>query len=321
MASATIDPELEPILNALKEVWGGTAMDLSDLTAARQMHDAMSAQRNSSAAITDGVETQRHLISNDQLGVEVEVYLHQPKELPESARSALLHIHGGGYVTGSAAHAEPQLRELAKRFNSVVVSVEYRLAPEHPFPAALFDCFSALQWLHNEADTLNVDADKIVVFGESAGGGLATGLSLYARDHSEFRIAQQILLYPMLDHNNIAPASEDHQDGIIWNRANNKFGWAAYIGTGVDDSMLPYASPSRAQDVSGLPPTYVCVGDIDLFYKESCSFVEQLQASSVTAELDVYPGAYHAFQVVMAEAKVSQKCLKKLDDVLRQALA
>ena len=296
-------------------------MDLSDLAAARKMHDAMSAQRNSSAIITEGVETRRQLISNAQLGLEVVVYLHQPIESSESARSALLHIHGGGYVTGSAAHAEPQLREMAKRFNSVVVSVDYRLAPEHPFPAALFDCFTALDWLHSEADALNVNADRIVVLGESAGGGLAAGLSLYARDHSEIRIVQQILLYPMLDHQNIVPASEAIQDCIIWNRSNNKFGWAAYLGKGIEDSMLPYASPSHAQDLSGLPSSYVCVGDIDLFYKESRDFVEQLQASSVTAELDVYPEAYHAFQVVVPEAKVSQKCLKKLDDVLRQALA
>ena len=125
----------------------------------------------------------------------------------------------------------------------------------------------------------------------------------------------------MLDHQNIVPASEAIQDCIIWNRSNNKFGWAAYLGKGNEDSMLPYASPSHAQDLSGLPKSYVCVGDIDLFYKESRDFVEHLQASSVTAELDVYPGAYHAFQVVVPEAKVSQKCLKKLDDVLRQALA
>ena len=321
MNAPTIDPELRPILSALKGLWGDTAMDLNDLAAARQTHDAMSEQRNSTAAITDGVESIRQLIVNDEMGLEVVVYVHRPTQACDSARSALLHIHGGGYVTGSAAHAEPQLRGLAKQFNCVVVSVEYRLAPEHPFPAALFDCFTALQWLHDAAAVLNVDPQKIVVLGESAGGGLAAGLALYARDHSEVEIAQQILLYPMLDYQNVAAARDDLHDCVIWNRKNNQFAWSAYMGEKVDESALAYASPSYAQGLQGLPPSYVCVGDVDLFYKESVDFIDKLRAADVTADIDVYPGAYHAFQVVVPEAEVSQKCLRKINQVLTQALA
>ena len=320
MITFNVDPELNPILSALKDVWGDTAMDLSDLGAARQMHNAMSEQRNATATVTEGVESSRRTIANTDTGLEVVIYLHQPIEHCDFARSALLHIHGGGFVTGSAAHAEPQLRELAKRFNCVVVSVDYRLAPEHPFPAALYDCLAALQWLHSAAASLNVDPNKITVLGESAGGGLAAGLSLYVRDHSHIDIAQQILLYPMLDYRNVAAASDGHQDNIIWSRTNNKIGWHAYIGEGVDDIMLAYASPTYAQELHNLPPTYLCVGDIDLFYQENLDYIQRLRDAGGNAQIDVYAGAYHAFQVVMPDASVSQKCLQNLDNVLTQAL-
>ncbi len=320
MTTSIVDPELSPALEALKGAWGDTSMNLSDLAAARQMHDAMAGHTNSAWPKTDGVESIRRVVSDDQSECDAVVYVHQPTAESPAARSALLHIHGGGYVTGCAAHAESQLRGLAKQYNCVVVSVDYRLAPEHPFPAGLFDCFTALQWLHRDASALNIDPAKIVVLGESAGGGLAAGLALYARDHSEIKIAQQILLYPMLDYRNVAPADDNNADGFVWSRKNNQFGWAAYMVSTLDDAMLAYASPSYAENWRDLPPTYVCVGDIDLFHKESCDYVERLGAADVEAELDVYPGAYHAFQVVVPQAAVSQNCLQKLDHVLTNAL-
>lgn len=323
MSKLTVDPELLPILSVFKELWGDTAMDLSDLAAARQTHDAMSEQKNSLADVVEGVETSRQVVNDIELGLDVLVYVHKPVQAStvESKSSALLHIHGGGFVTGSAAHAEPQLRAMAKQFNCTIVSVDYRLAPEHPFPAGLFDCFAALKWVHNQASALNIDREKIVVLGESAGGGLAAGLALYARDHSEIKIAEQILLYPMLDYRNVDLVDEQHSDTFIWSRKNNEFGWASYISDDVDDKMLAYASPSYAQDWSELPSTYVCVGDIDLFHKESCDYVERLKAAGVSAQIDVYPGAYHAFQVVFEQAAVSQKCLQQIDAVLSKALA
>ena len=321
MSNSSVDPELQPILAAFKELWGDTAMDLDDLEGARQTHDAMSAQRNSAADEIEGVNTHREIIRNSDLGVEVVAYVHQPSQASEAPRRAMLHIHGGGYVTGRASHAEPQLRLLAKQFDCLIVSVDYRLAPEHPFPAALYDCFSTLQWLHSRADKLNIDAAKIIVLGESAGGGLAAGLSMYARDHSDIKIAQQILLYPMLDYRNTAALAEGESDTIVWSRQNNIIGWGAYMGEGVDESMLAYASPSYAKDSSGLPPTYACIGDIDLFCQETIDYIELLRDAEVITELDVYPGAYHAFQVVVPDAAVSQTCLKKLDQILAQAFA
>ena len=321
MDSSNVDPELLPALSALKQLWGDTAMDLSDLAAARQTLDAMSAQKNSMAPVIDGVQSSRQVIHNEQMDLDVVVYVHKPTAPSATVRSALLHFHGGGFVTGSATHNESQLRQMVKRFNCVVVSVDYRLAPEHPFPAALYDGFTALQWLHSSNEILNIDPQKIVVFAESAGAGLAAGLSLYARDHSDIEIAQQILLYPMLDHRNVAAPTATLEDTVIWSRENNQFAWSAYLGKGVDDSVLAYASPSCAHDLKGLPPSYVCVGDIDLYYGESIDFVEKLGAAQVSAKLDVYPGAYHAFQVSMPDAAVSQQCLQKLDDVLTQALA
>lgn len=185
MAYSSVDPDLFPALDALKGVWGDTSMNLDELAAARQTHDAMAAQSNSIAPAVEGVETTRHRVVNTELGVDAVVYLHQPSRKAEKAGNALLHLHGGGYVMGSATHSEPQLRSWAKKYNCLIVSVEYRLAPEHPFPAALFDCVAVLEWLYAEALSLNVDPAKISLFGESAGGGLAAGLALYARDHSD----------------------------------------------------------------------------------------------------------------------------------------
>ena len=322
MTTLTIDPDLQPALNALQEFWGDTAMDLSDLTNARQTHNAMAEQRNATAPVTKGVESSRHLIFDADMGLEVPVYLHKFSELGNAPCNVLLHIHGGGLVVGAAAHAEPQLRALAKQFSCAVVSVDYRLAPEHPFPAALFDCVAVLKWLRSESETFGVNTQKIVVLGESAGGGIAAGMALYARDQNlNIEIAQQILLYPMLDCQNIDQVSDNKPDTVLWSRGNNKFGWAAYLADGVDDHMLSYASPNYAKDWQNIPPTYVCIGDIDLFYEENCKYVEQLRAASVNAEIDIYPDAYHAFQVAMPEAAVSQKCLQKLNSVLSKALS
>ena len=321
MAYSSVDPELLPALDALKGVWGDTSMNLDELATARQTHDAMAVHSKSIAPLVEGVKTTRRNIVNTKLGVDVVVYIHQPSRVGELADSALLHIHGGGYVMGSATHSEPQLRSWAKQFNCMVVSVEYRLAPEHPFPAALLDCFAALEWLHVEAASLNVDPAKISVLGESAGGGLAAALALYARDHSDIKIAHQILLYPMLDHRNTLEADDDNFETHIWSRKNNQFAWAAYIGASVDDSMMSYASPSYAEKWQGLPPTYLCVGSIDLFYQENCDYAKKLRAAGVSVELDVYPRAYHAFQVVVSGATVSQNCLHKLDAVLSSVLS
>ena len=316
-----VDPELLPALEALKGLWGDTSMDLSDINVARQIHDAMAGHTNSAAPKTDGVESSRQVITNEEHGFDVIAYVHQPTKRSTSPLSVLLHIHGGGLVTGSAAHAESQLRAWVKQYNCVVVSVEYRLAPEHPFPSGLLDCFTVLQWLHNQPTKLNVNSEKIVVFGESAGGCLAAGLALYARDHSEIKIARQILLYPMLDFRNVEAADQANLETLIWSRKNNQFGWASYMSSKVDDAMLAYASPTFAENWRGLPPTYVCVGDIDLFHKESVNYVEKLCEAEVSAEIDVYPAAYHAFQVVVPEAGVSKKCLQKLNEVLTQSLA
>ncbi len=320
MTTSTIDPELQPTLSMLEQLWGDTAMNLDELSSARQTHNLMSEQKNLLAPIIDGVDTHREIVVDESLDLSVPVYVHKPSSLTGDFCKVLLHIHGGGFVTGSAAHAEPQLRAIAKTYNCVVVSVEYRLAPEHPFPAALFDCFAALKWLHNGAETLGVKPEKIVVFGESAGGGLAAGLALYARDHSDIEIAQQILLYPMLDYRNTALASEDQADTVIWSRKNNAFAWNAYMSEAVDDSMLAYASPSYAHNWHKLPATYVCVGDIDLFYAENCKYVEQLRAAAIDVDIDVYPAAYHAFQVAAPDATVSKQCSQNIEKVLSDAL-
>ena len=243
---------------------------------------------------------------------------------PSSGRRcsrALLWIHGGGYVLGDAKGDDLFCEEIARDVGCVVVSVDYRLAPEHPFPAPVEDCYAALKWLAASADELGVDRSRIAVGGASAGGGLTAGLALLARDRAEVPIRFQLLIYPMIDDRNVEPASEAGSDHILWTRERNLIGWTSYLGRapgGADVS--PYAAATRATDLSGLPPAYVMVGDVDLFLEEDVEYARRLMASGVPTELHVYPGAFHGFFSLGPDAGVSRRFAAECDRVLRRAL-
>jgi len=230
-------------------------------------------------------------------------------------------IHGGGYVSGSPEQDDPQIRRIVKEIGCVVVAVDYRLAPEHPYPTPLEDCYAALKWMHEQADELGVDSNRIAIGGGSAGGGLAAGLALLARDRKEIKIAFQLLLYPMLDDRNASHASDKLPDALFWTRHNNRFGWKSYLGcTPGAEGIPPYASPARAVDLSGLPPSFIAVGDVDLLAEEDIQFACRLLQSGVPVELHVYPGAFHAFDVKVPEAGVSKHCSEAVVQSLRRAL-
>ncbi len=231
-----------------------------------------------------------------------------------------LWIHGGGYVSGSPEQDEPQIRRIVKETGCVVAAVDYRLAPEHPYPAPLEDCYTALKWMHEQANELGVDSNHIAIGGGSAGGGLAAGLSLLARDRKELKITFQLLLYPMLDDRNASHASDKLPDALFWTRHNNCFGWKSYLGcTPGTEGIPPYASPARAADLNGLPPSFIAVGDIDLLAEEDIQFARRLLQSGVPVELHVYPGAFHAFDVKVPEAGVSKRCGQAVVQALQRA--
>jgi acetyl esterase/lipase len=234
---------------------------------------------------------------------------------------ALLWIHGGGYVLGSVERDDLLAKHLARVGQCVVASVEYRLAPEHPFPAPVEDCYAALKWLSTHSADLGVNKSRIAIGGASAGGGLAAGLALVARDRAEVDVAFQLLIYPMIDDRNIVPASETAPDTFVWTRENNRMGWRAYLGRepgGADVS--PYAAAARATDLRGLPPAYIPVGDLDLFLDENITYAQRLLTAGVPTELHVYPGAFHGFNGFVPGAEVSRRFNADRDNALKRML-
>ena len=249
---------------------------------------------------------------------DLEVRVYRPAGLGQGA-PALLWIHGGGLVLLDAASDEANCARRAVEVGCVVVSVDYRLAPEHPFPAAVRDCYAALSWLADNTADLGVDPARIAIGGASAGGGLAAGLALMARDRGGSAICFQLLVFPMLDHRNVTHSSQVITDGRVWNRAANIAAWRYYLGDA--DEVSPYASPATATDVAGLPPAYIHVGDLDLFCDEDVAYAQALGRAGVPVELRVYPGAFHASSGLVAEAPLSIRWRDYEDDALRRAFA
>lgn len=225
---------------------------------------------------------------------------------------ALLWIHGGGYVIGTAAEDDDLCRRYAERLGIVVAAVDYRLAPEHPYPAAVEDCYRALTWL---AEAPGVDADRIAIGGASAGGGLTAALAFLARDRAEVRPILQLLSYPMLDDRSVDPEL-DRPGFRIWNTASNRVGWAAYL-RGADRAE---AVPARRDDLGGLPPAWLGVGTQDLFHDEGVRHAKRLRDAGVTCTLHVSPGAFHGFDRVAPKAPVSQAYFDSQCDSLTSAM-
>jgi triacylglycerol lipase len=246
-----------------------------------------------------GVETETRTIPGPPGAPDVNVIVTQPVA-KVSNRPALLHIHGGGYIIGSADMGVATDQTYASRLGAVVVSVDYRLAPETPYPGPIEDCYAALAWLFDHAKDLGVDPDRIAVTGESAGGGLAAALALLARDRGRYRIAFQHLVFPMLDDRTVIREDPSPLHGqYVWTPHSNRFGWSSYLGqpAGGPD-VSPYAAPARATDLSGLPPAFIVCGALDLFLEEDMEYARRLIRAGVPTEFHVYPGAPHAFMMV-----------------------
>lgn len=242
-----------------------------------------------------------------------------------SRRPAVLHLHGGGLIIGSAVQGDALCRHLADELGAVVASVDYRMPPEHPYPTPLEDCYAALRWLAAQPD---VDPARIAVIGESAGGGLAASLALLARDRGEITLAGQVLAYPMLDDRTDESATAHPRMLRLWNGASNRLGWGMYLGAGtagpaatpLDAAALELAVPARRADLSGLPPTWIGVGTLDLFHSEDVEYARRLAAAGVPCELHVIPGAYHGFDASEPKAAVSRDFVARQVEALRGIL-
>ncbi len=236
--------------------------------------------------------------------VSLSVFRHQ---VTADLRPCIYFIHGGGMIAGSRMLRADALAELVLDLGVVVVSVEYRLAPEHPFPAGVDDCYAGLLWIEEHAAQYGIDLEYLIVHGVSAGGGLAAATALLARDRSGPRITHQILQGPMLDDRNTSASSFELDTDSPWNRTSNITGWAALLGSeagGPDTS--PYAAPARATNLSGLPHTYIDVGQVEVFRDEAIDFAARLSRCGVPVELHVWPGAWHGFDYSASHAALSQ---------------
>jgi len=308
LAEALID---FPVL----EIW-------TDIPAARAFFVEMAKQFQSELPPIEGIVTSDHLVAGSDGAPNVPVRVYRPDNSTESL-PALLWMHGGGYVLGSLQGDDYKVRQLVKNVDCIVVSVEYRLAPEHPFPAPLEDCYAALMWLAANTDKLGVDAARMAVGGLSAGGGLAAALALLARDRAEVNVLFQMLCCPMIDDQNVTSSSYSITDPRLWNRDCNERGWAAYLGgEGVagSESTSPYAAVAGAEDLSNLPPAYIPVGSQDLFVDENIEYARRLNQAGVPAELHIFPGGSHAFEFLVPAATISQRAMAMHYDVLRRNL-
>jgi acetyl esterase len=277
--------------------------DLTDLEAARLRAARLYASLPAARVPNGMTVTDVPVTSGDGSVITVRVYV------PSEARSpapAVLNLHGGGLVMLSVDADDRRCIAVAEQNKAIVVSVDYRLAPECPFPAPLDDCWAALLWLDDHAEELGVDHGRVAVMGSSAGGGLAAALTMMSRDRSGPALCYQHLVYPMLDDRAITRSSGMLTDARAWNREANAIAWSAYRG-GCRDDVPALAAPARAENLSGLPPCYICVGDLDLFLDEDVAYARALMAADVPVELHVYPGAFHGSPGIVPLADLSRR--------------
>ena len=232
---------------------------------------------------------------DDRTQVRLRIY----KPISASAPTpVLLWMHGGGYVIGRPEQDDAGCVQYVRDLGITVVSVDYRCAPKHPFPAGLDDCYAALTWVASHAQELNIDPSRIAVGGNSAGSGLAAALAQLAHDRKEVEIAFQLLIYPMLDDRTVLRTDIDDSSNITWHHKDNQFGWESYLGQkcGVDD-VPAYSVPARRKNLSSLPPAWIGVGSLDIFRDEDIAYAQRLKEHNIDCDLVIVPGAFHGFDV------------------------
>lgn len=290
---ARLDPELAAALEQMPLSFSGITPENIGV-----IREAMAAMRP--PPVETDVSVDRQLVPTAEGDVPVFIY----RRNPANVQPGLLWIHGGGYIVGSAE--DDRARIIAENLDCTVVSVDYRMAPEHPFPAGPEDCYATLLWIAEHAGELNIDASRLAIGGASAGSGMAAGVALMNRDRSGPELALQLLLYPMIDNLHDTPSGQ-YVNHPVWDQVTSFSAWEMYLGgtPGVDAS--PYAAASRAKDLSGLPPTYICVGTEDLFRDEDIEYARRLIEAGVPCELAVFPGMYHGGDMFVPQARISRR--------------
>jgi acetyl esterase/lipase len=270
--------------------------------------------------VPDGVEWQDHTAPGPEGAPGVLIRTYRPVNAT-AALPCIYWIHGGGYMAGTYDGSNNTCGKWALDFQCTVASVEYRLAPEHPYPAPLEDCYVGLQWLIGNAAGLGVDPARVLIAGASAGGGLCAALALLVRDRSELSITHQLLIYPMIDDRRTTESSK--WTTYVWTTSSNETGWKSYLGPLPGGDVPAYAAPARATDLKGLPPAFVMVGTLDLFLDEDVAYANRLMHAGVPTELHVYAGGPHGFDSPMfgGNAELGRRARRDVDEWLARALA
>ena len=295
-----VDPEIVGALTTQQAERYRTIGD--DPPKAREMTDAVNRESRANLPPTD-VEISELTIPGPDCDIPLAIY--QP---PASApRGGLLWFHGGGYIVGDERD-DTRCIEIAEFVGCTVVSVGYRLAPESTFREIISDSFAALNWMVDHASELGIDRRRVAIGGRSAGGGLSAGLALYNRDNKGPELAFQLLIYPMLDDRHETLSSQEITHPTVWNRDVSLKAWKMYLGDDFgSDDVSPYAAPTRAEDLSGLPPALITVGALDLFRDENIDYAQSLMAAGVATDLQVYARVYHGAETKAPDADVSKR--------------
>jgi acetyl esterase/lipase len=309
-----IDPDLRPALEAIR----GMAEHLK-----RENLPMLRAQtRERSRQMLDQRPENPNVSHHDvQLG-DTKVRIHTPTKPSQAPRPGMYFIHGGGMILGPTWMDELSAISYVEQLDCVVVSVEYRLAPEFPHPTPVDDCYAGLKWTGEHVEELGIDPRRLAIAGVSAGGGLAAGTALLARDRDGPKLCYQCLISPMIDDRNQTPSSHEFSGIPSWSREHNDLGWSALLGEKRDGpNVSPYAAPSRAKDLNRLPPALIQVGELEVFRDEDIEYAQRLMQASVPVELHVYPGAFHGWDQLCPTTRVGRQANQHRLAALKQAFA
>ncbi|MEU7815928.1 alpha/beta hydrolase [Pseudonocardia sp. NPDC049154] len=302
LAPPPFDPELAAALAVTGQTSIATGITLDQL-ASERANLAETVPTVADLAADERLLVEERTVPGAERGPELKLLVVRPRGRTDP-RPVVYNTHGGGLIMGNNRYGLDPVLDFARELELVVVSVDYRLAPEHPFPAGTEDAYAGLRWLAAEPAAVGGDG-RIVVTGGSAGGNLAAALALMARDRKEIEITGQLLMYPMLDDRNDSVSARQMLGLGVWDRVSNETGWTAWLdGAG---EVSPYAAPARAADLAGLPPAFLDAGSAETFRDEIVDYAARLWAAGGEAELHVWPGAFHAFDFLAPQADLSQR--------------
>jgi acetyl esterase/lipase len=310
-----MNPELQEAFRRAPSI--DNTMDLVEI---REALDAVLGGMTEAAAVSDRVISEDRRIPGAPGSPDVSVRLYRPVGKSAGPLPAVLYIHAGGFFFGNIDICDALCTHYVEAVGCALVSVDYRLAPENPYPAAIDDCYAALSWMHQSADELHIDRERIALCGASAGGCLVAATALLARDRGDFKVAFQILTYPCLDHRAVTPSSRAIFDWRVWNTPLAEKSWKAYLRQDISSDVPPYASPAMAKDLSGLPPAYIAICELDVLRDEAVEYATRLCNAGVSTELHLFPGTFHAFDISVPHAEISIRFDREITTTLRHAL-